>query len=89
VAKNTDPSLSKQRKFANLKPRKGGESGNLAGRPKGSLNLSTRVRNLLEGNEKLPQAIAETIRTAVGDNRTALDATIIVGILEAFQGDDS
>jgi hypothetical protein len=60
-------------------PRPKGVSGNRKGRPKGALGLSTRVRQLLEGQENLPDAIAKTIRAAVGADRQALDATIIVG----------
>lgn len=70
------------------KPFKKGESGNVAGRPKGAISLGTRVRNLLDGTEKLPTAIADTIRKAVGEDKQALDATIIVGLLQALQGDD-
>lgn len=46
------------------------------------------MRNLLEGTEKLPPAIVETIRKAVGADKNALDATIIAGLLQALQGDD-
>jgi hypothetical protein len=61
-------------------------SGNAKGRPKGSLSLSTRVRNLLEDTGKLPPAIVETIRKAVGADKNALDAAIIAGLLQALQG---
>lgn len=70
------------------KPYPKGVSGNPNGRPKGIPSLSTRVRNLLDGTEKLPPAIAETIRKAVGADKHALDATIIVGLLQALQGDE-
>ena len=43
------------------------------GRTKGSVNLSTRVRALLEDAEQLPPAIAETIRIAVGGDKQALE----------------
>jgi hypothetical protein len=46
------------------------------------------VRRILEGDEELPSAIAETIRNAVGADRKALQATIIVGLLQALQGDE-
>jgi hypothetical protein len=45
------------------------------------------VRRILEGKESLPPAIAETIKAAVGADRKALEATIIVGLLQARQGD--
>jgi hypothetical protein len=45
---------------------KKGKSGNAAGRPKGSLSVDTIVRRILEGEEKLPQVIADTIKSAVG-----------------------
>jgi hypothetical protein len=63
-------------------------SGNKAGRPQGSLSLSTRVRNLLEGTEKLPPAIVETIRKAVGADTIALNAIMIAGLFQALQGYD-
>lgn len=69
------------------KPFPKGKSGNEAGRPVGSLSLDVRVRRLLEGEDKLPDAIVETIRTAVGGDRQALEATIIVGLLQALKGD--
>jgi hypothetical protein len=64
------------------------KSGNPGGRPKGSLSLDMMVRCILEGEEELPEAIAETIRTAVGGDRKAHHATIIVGSLQALQGDE-
>lgn len=69
-------------------PFKKGQSGNPEGMKPGTLHLSTRVRRLLSGEEKLPDAIAETIRNAVGDDRQALDAMVIVGLLQALQGDE-
>jgi hypothetical protein len=42
----------------------------------------------LARDEKLPDAIAETIRKAVGDDRQLLDALLIVGALQALQGDE-
>lgn len=39
--------------------------------------------------EQLPPAIEETIRRAVGDDKQALDAIIIVGLLQALQGDEA
>ena len=68
-------------------PFKPGQSGNLKGRPKGSHTLETMVRRILEGEEELPAAIAETIKAAVGEDKRALEATIIVGLLQALQGD--
>jgi hypothetical protein len=69
-------------------PFKKGQSGNPDGLKPGTIHLSTRVRRLLCGDEKLPDAIAETIRKAVGDDRHALDAMVIVGLLQALQGDE-
>jgi hypothetical protein len=69
-------------------PFPGGQSGNPAGLPPGIPNLSTRIRNLLEGEDKLPDAIAATIRNAVGDDRKAVDAMVIVELLQALQGDE-
>lgn len=66
---------------------KPGQSGNPGGRPKGSLSLDTVVRQILEGEIELPPAIAETIKKAVGADKKALEATVIVGLLQALQGD--
>ncbi|TPM41411.1 DUF5681 domain-containing protein [Mesorhizobium sp. B2-3-4] len=66
---------------------KPGQSGNPAGRPPGIPNLSVRIRNILEGVTPLPAAIKETIVNAVGEDRSALDALIIVGLLQGLQGE--
>lgn len=63
---------------------KKGQSGNKAGRPKGAVNLSVMVRRILEGDEELPQAIAQTIKNAIGADKKALEATVIVVLLQAF-----
>jgi hypothetical protein len=65
-----------------------GKSGNEAGRPPGIPNLEARVRALLDG-DKLPKPIAEAIRNQCGEDRKAIDAVIIVGLLQALQGDKS
>jgi hypothetical protein len=57
------------------------------GRPKGSISLETRVRRWLEGDEELPLPIKKAIQNQVGADKNALDAIIIVGILQALQGD--
>jgi len=57
------------------------------GRPAGSFSLETRVRNLLEDTEKLPRPIREAIRAQCGDDVKAIDAVMIVGLLQALQGD--
>lgn len=68
-------------------PFKPGQSGNPEGRAKGVPNLSTRIRNILEGDEPLPDIIAATIEKAVGASKKPLDAVIITGLLQALQGD--
>ncbi len=64
-----------------------GTSGNPAGRPPGIPNLSTRIRNILEGEEELPAIIQQTIQNAIGGSKKPLDAMIIAGLLQALQGD--
>lgn len=64
-----------------------GQSGNPDGRPKGAISLSTRIQRILEGDEVLPDAIAETIAKVVGGSKKPLDAVIIAGLLQALQGD--
>lgn len=66
---------------------KPGESGNPAGRPRGAVNLSTRIKNLLEGHTALPKNIADTIKNAVGEDKKALDALLIVALLQGLQGE--
>ncbi|MFK4523106.1 hypothetical protein ABIF90_001087 [Bradyrhizobium japonicum] len=46
------------------------------------------MRRILEGEEELPEAIAKTIRQAIGVDKKPLQATIIVGLLQALQGDE-
>lgn len=65
-----------------------GKSGNPDGRPLGTISLESRIRRILEGEEKLPAAIARTIRSAVGADKHALDAILIVGLLQALQGEE-
>lgn len=69
------------------KPFAKGKSGNEAGRPPGIPNLEARVRALLDGETKLPAAIAEAIRAQCGEDKKAIDAVFIVGLLQALQGD--
>jgi hypothetical protein len=69
------------------KPFPAGKSGNEAGRPPGIPNLESRVRALLDGDTKLPQPIADVIRAQCGEDKKAIDAVFIVGLLQALQGD--
>ncbi|MBR0721775.1 DUF5681 domain-containing protein [Bradyrhizobium manausense] len=69
------------------KPFQAGESGNPAGRPPGIPNLEARVRALLDGDTVLPQPIADAIRAQCGEDKKAIDAVFIVGLLQALQGD--
>lgn len=56
-------------------------------RKAGVLNLATRIRRILEGDEKLPEKIAETIKHSVGEGQKPTGAVVIVGPLQALQGD--
>lgn len=69
------------------KPFQPGQSGNPAGRPKGSVDIMTRVQRLLEGDADLPKALKEVIAARCGDDKKALDAIFISLLLEALQGD--
>jgi hypothetical protein len=69
------------------KPFVKGKSGNEAGRPPGIPNLEARVRALLDGDTELPKPIADAIRSQCGEERKAIDAVFIVGLLQALQGD--
>jgi hypothetical protein len=68
-------------------PFKKGESGNPNGRPAGIPDLKTHIQNIMNGKVALPDPIKETLIKAVGGERTPLEATIIVGMLQALQGD--
>lgn len=57
------------------------------GRPKGSVSLDTRIRNLLNDTDNLPEPLKEAIRKKCGGNKSAIDAMMIVGMLHALQGD--
>lgn len=57
------------------------------GRPKGAISLSTRIRNILEGDEELPQVIQDTIKKSVGAGKRPIDAVVIVALLQALQGE--
>jgi len=67
------------------KPFPKGNSGNPDGRPVGTLSLSTRVRAILEGETELPSAIKTTIINAVGEDKCALDAILIVNPVQTFK----
>jgi hypothetical protein len=69
------------------KPFPKGVSGNPAGRPPGIPNLEARVQALLNGDTPLPPAIAAVIRNQCGEDKKAIDAVFIVGLLQALQGD--
>lgn len=71
-----------------LIPYKPGQSGNTKGRPKGRVSIGQRIRAILEDGDCLPQAVKDTIEIAVGEGKNALDAIIMVGILQALQGDE-
>lgn len=58
------------------------------GRPAGSISLDTRIRMLLEDTEKLPDPIKNAIRAQCGSDAKAMDAMIVVGLLQALQGDN-
>src|SRR5262245_41627004 len=64
-----------------------GKSGNDAGRPKGTVSLSLRIQNIIEGKTKLPPAIDKTIKAAIGGEAIPVEAIIIAGVLQALQGD--
>lgn len=70
-----------------LIPYKPGQSGNTKGRPKGIISVGARIRAILEQGDQLPVAVKQTIETAVGEGKNALDAVIMVGLLQALQGE--
>jgi hypothetical protein len=70
-----------------LTPFEPGKSGNPKGRPKGPISVGQRIRAILEDGDKLPAAVKQTIETAVGEGKGPPDAMIMVGLLQALQGD--
>ncbi len=69
-----------------MPPWQPGKSANPAGYPKGRPNITTRIKTLLEHPERLPKALRETINSAIGEDRDAIDATIIATVMESLQG---
>lgn len=57
------------------------------GRPKGSISIETRIRRILETDAELPKSIKEAIKAQCGGDKKAIDAMILVGMLQALQGD--
>lgn len=57
------------------------------GRPKGAISLETRIKRILEEGVELPESLKAVIRNQCGGDKNAADAMIIVGILQALQGD--
>lgn len=49
-----------------------GKSGNPAGRPKGSISLSQRIKAMLEDGVELPKSVKDTIRTVCGEDKARL-----------------
>ncbi len=68
------------------KPWKKGESGNPKGKAPGTISLESRIRKLLEGDE-LPKSLKDAIKAQCGTDKKAIDAMIMVGMLQAIQGD--
>lgn len=73
----------------NLSPWSKGQSGNPAGRPKGSKNLSTTVKNLL-ADEKLFKSLKRKQLINFGDETFATngaEAIVIAMLTKAMNGD--
>ena len=69
-------------KLDNLKPFEAGESGNPAGRPKGSRNRSTIAKHWLEVNQSLKNPL-----TGVEENMSQEDLMTLALIKKAREGD--
>ena len=71
----------------NLKPWKTGQSGNIKGKPKGTVHLSTRIRKLLD-DESFEANILDA-KTGIRVYKGApIDAIIMIAITKAVNGDD-
>ena len=86
--KNTELTEGEQRRNKNLKPFKKGESGNPAGRPKGSLSLTELLRNMLltvpEGEDK--RSHAERFVSKIIDQANAGDSTAQKLVMNYIEG---
>lgn len=69
-------------------PLQKGQSGDPEGMKQGTIHLSTRIRNLPEGRTELPTAVKKAIKAQVGEDKNALEAMLIVGLLQTLQGDE-
>jgi hypothetical protein len=82
------PTGAKQVSFPNKDTQfRKGKSGNPNGRPKGSISLSHRIKPMLEDGVNLPKSVKETIKTVCGEDKAAIDALILVGLLQGQLGD--
>lgn len=66
IIENTEKKQRKAKSLKNLKPFKPGQSGNPAGRPKGSISIKDKIRQHLENN---PDEVEEIVRHFVKNNR--------------------
>lgn len=66
-----------------------GQSGNPTGLPKGTVQLSTRIQRILEGEEVLPANVQEAVKALTGGSKKPVDAIIIAAVLNALKGDKS
>lgn len=78
IGKNQNPDIGKDTQF------KPGESGNLEGKPKGTLHLSTHIQNLLADEEFTPENLMIYGKPYKG---APMKALIAVAIEKATSGD--
>lgn len=74
---------------SNLKPYKRGQSGNIRGKTKGTLDMSTRIRRILNSKtewDKINANKVEHLRARYGKIAVA-DALIYIQISKAMEGD--
>jgi hypothetical protein len=51
------------------------------------VSLATRIKTMLEDGVALPSTVEKTIRNVCGEDKAAIDALILVGLLHGLQGD--
>ena len=74
--------------MGNLKPWRPGQSGNSKGRPKGSRNWSSIVKDLLEDESLIPRLKAKKINISNNiDTVSAREAIVVALIIKATEGD--
>lgn len=88
MAQKNEEMTPEERRLANLKPFKKGQSGNPAGRPKGVKNWSTVIKQLLADEELLDRVMKKKPSYWEGvPQKNAANMIAIAMMIKAMEGD--